>query len=202
MKPEVSAPGRMLIGAVPQSSTLAQERPDRMVAPGYLTMSGTSFAAAIVSGAAADILALHPGWTPDQVKGALMVSARPLSDDPPSGAGFGEITADGAAKVSDPPNPNLALNRFLIADPHGGPIPVFDEARWTTIAQNDPLWDAATWTTATWTTATWTTATWTTATWTTATWTTATWTTATWTTATWTTATWTTATWTTSSNVD
>ena len=41
-------------------------------------MSGTSFAAPVVAGAAAQLLARHPNWTPDQVKGALMLTARPL----------------------------------------------------------------------------------------------------------------------------
>jgi serine protease AprX len=197
LKPEVSAPGRMLIGAVPDTSTLARERPDRIVEPGYLAMSGTSFSAALVSGVAADIIAMHPNWTPNQVKGALMRTARPLSLGRPFAAGMGEISAYAAARATDPPNPHTALIQFLIPDPRGGTIPVFDEATWTTVARANPAWDAATWTTATWTTATWTTAAWSAATWTTATWTTAT-----WTTATWTTATWTTATWTTSSDVD
>jgi serine protease AprX len=202
LKPEVSAPGRMLVGAVPPTSTLALERPDRIVAPGYIALSGTSVSAALVSGAAADILAMNPSWTPDQVKGALMRTARPLSLGPQFSAGIGEISADAAVRAPVPPNPNAALNQFLIPDPAGGTVPVFDQATWTTAALADPLWNAATWTTATWTTATWTTATWTTAAWAAATWTTATWTTATWTTATWTTATWTTATWTTTFDAD
>ena len=177
LKPEISAPGRMLIGAVPATSTLARERPDRIVEPGYLAMSGTSFSAALVSGVAADIIAMNPNWTPDQVKGALMRTARPLSLGRPFAAGMGEISGYAAAHATDPPNPNSALNEFLIPNPKGGRLPVFDEATWTTVAQANPAWNAATWTTATWTTATWTTATWTTATWTTATWTTATWTT-------------------------
>ena len=192
LKPEISAPGRMLIWAVPATSTLARERPDRIVAPGYMAMSGTSFSTALVSGAAADILALNPLWTPDQVKGALMRTARPLSLGPQFSAGIGEVSAFAAARETNPPNPNAALNRFLIPNPNGDTTPVFDEATWTTAALANPAWNAATWTTATWTTATWTTAAWSAATWTTATWTTATWTTATWTTATWTTATWTT----------
>ncbi len=193
LKPEVSAPGRMLIGAVPAKSTLAKERPDRIVEPGYLAMSGTSFSTALVSGVAADMIAMNPKWTPDQVKGALMQTARPLSLGRPFAAGMGEISAYTAAHATDPPNPNAGLNGFLIPDPNGGTLPVFDEATWTTVAGANPAWNAATWTTATWTTATWTTAAWSAATWTTATWTTATWTTATWTTATWTTATWTTS---------
>jgi hypothetical protein len=152
------------------------------------------------------VLAKHPNWTPDQVKGALLLTARPTPSAAPGSTGVGELDAAAAARVNNPPNPNLALNAFKIPDPAGGSIPVFDQATWTTAAQLNPLWDAATWTTATWTTATWTTATWTTATWTTATWTTATWVSATWTSATWTTATWTTAhndaTWTTSAETE
>jgi serine protease AprX len=200
-KPEISAPGRYMVGAVPPTSSLPLERPDRIVEPGYLLMSGTSFAAPVVAGTAAYILARHPTFTPDQVKGALMVTARATPDAIPGSTGVGEVAADKAVNVDNPPNPNLALNPFVGPDPAGGSVPVFDEATWTTYAAANPLWDAATWATATWTTATWTTATWTTASWTAATWVSATWTTATWTTATWTTATWTTqsdATWTTS----
>jgi serine protease AprX len=200
-KPEISAPGRYMVGAVPPMATLPLERPDRVVDPGYLLMSGTSFATPVVAGTAAYILARHPTFTPDQVKGALMVSARATPDALPMSTGVGEVAADKAVEVNNPPNPNLALDQFVGPDPAGGSIPVFDQATWTTNALANPIWDAATWTTATWTTATWTTATWATATWTTATWVSATWTTATWTTATWTTATWTTssdATWTTS----
>ena len=76
-KPELSAPGRYLVMPVPPASTIATALPDRVVAPGYMWMSGTSFAAPVVSGAAAQLLARHPGWTPDQVKGALMLTARP-----------------------------------------------------------------------------------------------------------------------------
>ena len=78
-KPELSAPGRYLVMPVPATSTIATLLPDRVVAPGYMWMSGTSFAAPVVSGAAAQLLARHPNWTPDEVKGALMQTARALT---------------------------------------------------------------------------------------------------------------------------
>jgi subtilisin family serine protease len=81
-KPELSAPGRYLVMPVPPESTIATALPDRVVAPGYMWMSGTSFAAPVVSGAAAQLLARHPDWTPDQVKGALMLTARGLRQAP------------------------------------------------------------------------------------------------------------------------
>jgi len=42
-KPDISAPGRYLIMPVPMGSTIPTAVPDRVVAPGYMWMSGTSF---------------------------------------------------------------------------------------------------------------------------------------------------------------
>jgi serine protease AprX len=56
-KPELSAPGRYMIGAVPPGSTLATERSANVVSPGYMQLSGTSFSAPVVAGAAAQLLA-------------------------------------------------------------------------------------------------------------------------------------------------
>jgi hypothetical protein len=81
-KPELAAPGRYLVMPVPAASTIAAALPDRVVAPGYMWMSGTSFAAPVVSGAAAQLLARHPDWTPDEVKGALMLTANVLRQAP------------------------------------------------------------------------------------------------------------------------
>ena len=75
-------------------------------------MSGTSFSAPIVAGAAAQLLARKPDLTPDQVKGALMASARYLPTADP-GAGVGEVDAAAAAAVASPPNPNENLYAFV-----------------------------------------------------------------------------------------
>src|SRR5205807_5177501 len=110
-KPELSAPGRYLIMPVPAGSTIPATVPERVVAPGYMWMSGTSFAAPVVSGAAAQLLARHPEWTPDQVKGALMLSANAL---PAAGlaVGVGEVDAAASAALVSPPNPNAGLDQL------------------------------------------------------------------------------------------
>ncbi len=107
-KPDIAAPGRYMVGPVPAASTLVAEKPTSVVAPGYIQLSGTSFAAPIVAGAAAQILSAHPTWTPDQVKGALMVTARPAGDSAPLSAGVGVVDVAKAVALSSAPNPNAA----------------------------------------------------------------------------------------------
>jgi serine protease AprX len=170
LKPELGAPGRRLIGPVPPDSTMAHEHPERVVAERYMRMSGTSFAAPIVAAAAAQVLALHPDWTPDEVKGALMVSARMAGRASNHSVGVGQVDAGAALRVVRPPNPNRALTRFLIADPAGGTVPVFDAASWDSAAKSDASWDSASWTDASWSDVSWTDASWTDASWADASW--------------------------------
>ena len=146
-KPELSAPGRSLVGPVPANSALAQERPGQVVnTPNgtYIRLSGTSLSAPIVSGIAADLLMLNPRLSPDQVKGALMLSARSLPRVRTIAAGVGEVYASGAANVSSPPNPNRGLNAFLVPDPTG-PGVVFDDGRWLQTVKATPSWDDVSW---------------------------------------------------------
>jgi serine protease AprX len=154
-KPELSAPGRYMVGAVPPTSTLAIQRPAQIVEPGYMQLSGTSFAAPVVSGTAADLLAAHPTWTPDQVKGALMVAAQPLPLAAPRSSGVGAEDAAKALAATDPPNPNLGLDQYLIPDPSGSPIPVFDTAAWGQAASANAAWGQAAWGQAAWGQAAW-----------------------------------------------
>ncbi|MFX3624429.1 MAG: S8 family serine peptidase [Ectobacillus sp.] len=63
IKPDVVAPGVNIKSTIPG---------------GYLSLQGTSMAAPHVAGAAALIKQAHPEWTPEQVKAALMNSAKLL----------------------------------------------------------------------------------------------------------------------------
>jgi subtilisin family serine protease len=159
-----------MIGPVPASATLPQERPDHVVSTGYMRLSGTSFAAPIVAGASAQILARHPTFTPDQVKGALMLRARFVPEAPPGSAGVGELNAARAADVPLPPNPNLGLNGFVVPDPAGGTSPVFDAATWSDTAVSNPAWDAVSWSDVSWSDASWTDASWSDVSWSDVTW--------------------------------
>ena len=175
MKPDVGAPGRYIVGPVPTTSTLTTERPASVASPGYMQLSGTSFSAPVVAAAASYVLAMHPSFTPDQVKGALMVAAVAPPTAAPSSLGVGEIKADRAAAVSSPPHPNLALNKYVVSDPAGGSGRVFDAASWSNAAKADASWNSASWSSASWSAASWNTASWGAASWSTASWASASW---------------------------
>ena len=190
-KPDLGAPGRMLVSPIPPASTMAKEHPERLVSPGYMWMSGTSFAAPVVSGAAALVLAHHPNWTPDQVKGALMLTARPTAAG--MALGVGEVNAKAATQVTDPPNPNLALGQFVKSDGTGGLA--FDAASWANTAQADASWNSASWNSASWANASWANASWNSASWANASWAAASWASASWNSASWAAASWAAASW-------
>jgi hypothetical protein len=71
LKPDIAAPGQQIL-----SSTL----PEFAGSP-FAVFDGTSMATPHIAGAAAVLLQLHRGWTPQQVKSALMSSARPAYAD-------------------------------------------------------------------------------------------------------------------------
>jgi serine protease AprX len=190
-KPDIGAPGRYVVGPVPTTSTMVREHPERTTATGYMWMSGTSFAAPIVSGAAALVLAYHPNWTPDQVKGALMLTAQPTAAG--VALGVGELNAKAATQVTSPPNPNLALNQFVGSDGAGGLA--FDAASWASTAQANASWNSASWNSASWAAASWANASWNSASWAAASWNSASWAAASWNSASWAAASWAAASW-------
>ena len=173
-KPDLAAPGRYMIGPVPVTSTLYAERPDHVVEPGYMQLSGTSFSAPIVSGISALILGKHPEYTADQVKGALMVGAVPLPQASSLSVGVGEVNAGPSMDTLNPPNPNRALDAFLVTNPFTG-APVFDAASWAAKAAADASWADASWADASWADASWSAASWADASWSDASWASASW---------------------------
>lgn len=86
-KPDMVAPGNMIISA--------------KMGGGTVEMSGTSMAAPHVAGAAALLKALHPDWTPSDVKAALASSAQPLlRESDPLAMGAGKIDVAAATAVT------------------------------------------------------------------------------------------------------
>jgi len=164
-KPDMAAPGRYMVAPVPMGTTIPNTVPDRVIAPGYMWMSGTSFAAPIVAGIAAQLIARHPGWGPDQVKGALMLTSNYLPNVGWQAAGVGEPDGFAASIVAGtPPNPNVNLDAFVSADPISGQ-PVFDQAAWASAVSTSAAWSSAAWSSAAWASAAWSSAAWASAAW-------------------------------------
>jgi serine protease AprX len=177
-KPEVSAPGRYLISPVPAASVFTATKPERIVEPGYMWMSGTSFAAPIVAGAAAQLLGRNSGWSPDQVKGALMLTTT-YNASLGLQMGVGEINAANAVLVTNPPNPNENLYKFVSSGE-------FDSAAWAAHVSATANWTAANWTASNWTSSNWTSSNWTASNWTASNWVSSNWTASNWTASNWT----------------
>jgi subtilisin family serine protease len=93
LKPDLAAPGSGIYSAAMASGSAG------------VTMTGTSMAAPHVAGASAVLRQLHPGWSVEEIKAALMGTARPMQDNPTapypeSRVGAGRIRLNEAARVA------------------------------------------------------------------------------------------------------
>lgn len=106
--------------AAPGVGVLAASAPDGDDPEQYLVASGTSMASPHVAGAGALLLALHPDWSPAQVRSALGGTAQPLAGDPFDG-GAGMLDVAGASRAG------LVLDEtyanFVAANPGAGGDP-------------------------------------------------------------------------------
>jgi subtilisin family serine protease len=113
----------------------------------YFRVGGTSMAAAVVSGAVALALEAHPDWTPDQVKEALVRSAR---DVPGVGK---EVAVDGAIELPPGVLTNMQTwETHSLVDAATGEIDYtaasWRAASWRGLTREDPLaasFSAASW---------------------------------------------------------
>jgi serine protease AprX len=75
---DVVAPAMSVLGARVPRGYADERNPEARVGSRFARASGTSQAAAVVSGGVALLLDAHPELTPDQVKARLMTTARPF----------------------------------------------------------------------------------------------------------------------------
>jgi serine protease AprX len=106
-KPDLVAPGNLVISIEAQGSTLATQYAGNVVPTSvysysasankpnrYFTLSGTSMSAPVVSAAVASLLEKNPSLTPDQLKARLMKTASKsfptssVATDPATGASY------------------------------------------------------------------------------------------------------------------
>lgn len=212
---DVVAPGRSLISLRAPGSYADVENPGAVVNERFFLGSGTSQAAAVVSGLAALLVDADPSRSPDEIKDALLrgassaVSGSALCTGAgvADGAAASEVRTGGrsrqkhqvstglgsleAARGSD----HVAAEGVVLAgevDIHGNP---WRAANWSQAASALSSWDGGSWNGATWSGSGWTGLSWTGATWSSATWSGLSWTGLSWSGATWSGATWSGATW-------
>lgn len=150
-KPELLAPGRHIASILATTSTLGGQAPAaNVLAGGYATMSGTSFAAPQVAGAAAILFQEHPTYTPDQIKWLIAQTGHSL----PSAMGVSLDIAAATAFTGTPGSANQGLVQTtygLVASGTG----TVTSATWNSATWNSATWNSATWNSATWNSAAW-----------------------------------------------
>jgi hypothetical protein len=99
------------------------------------------------------MLTRHPNWSPDQVKGALMRTARAVRGATSQAAGLGEITATRAVGSALTPNANAGLDRFVTGS--GGAGNSFDAMSWASAAKASMSWNSMSWADQSWSDLSW-----------------------------------------------
>ena len=100
--PDLVAPGAGVVSLRDPGSLLDAAHPAAVVGTRFFRGSGTSQAAAVVSGSAALLLSQRPGLTNDQVKALLTGSARHIPSADAQGQGSGLVNVSGAMTTNTP----------------------------------------------------------------------------------------------------
>jgi serine protease AprX len=145
-KPDVLAPGAHIVATLAPNSAFSNLCQSCITPDGsYFQASGTSLAAPIVAGVAADLVAAHPSWSPNMVKGAIVNTAYKLSGEGSEVNAGAAYWAWGSQLSSDQ---GLSPNKLI--DPNTGQIDPqlasWSLARWSTAT--DPQlarWSLASW---------------------------------------------------------
>lgn len=109
LKPDIAAPGNDVIAAVAPPSNHGRD---------FDFMSGTSMSSPHIAGVGALLKALHPTWSPSEIKSAIMTSARDTvsSAGDPFAQGAGFVKPNGAA---DPglvyPTSNNEYRQYMVS---------------------------------------------------------------------------------------
>ncbi|MHB1445724.1 MAG: S8 family serine peptidase [Acidimicrobiales bacterium] len=163
LKPDLVAPGRSVVSLLDPGSTIATDYPQAVVGTANFVGSGTSFSAAITSGAAALVLSANPGISPDAIKGRLLGNAMPGELGSPFVEGHGFLNAYDAAT-----GPPMVYNQGPAALAESSTVPStvslpsawapssWNPANWTGSAWDGSAWDGSSWTSGPWNGSSWT----------------------------------------------
>jgi len=141
VKPDLVTSGRSVVSVAAPGSTIYNNYPSARVGSTNFVGSGTSFSAAITSGAAALVLAGNPGLTPNQIKARLLGNTNPGPVGNPFADGHGALNAYAAA-TSGPMNFNQSAGS--LAPISGGTTVSLSPTR-PVDTWNTNLWSGTSW---------------------------------------------------------
>ena len=183
VKPDLAAPGGSLVSTRVPGSSIDNAFPSARIGTAYFKGSGTSFASAITSGAAALVLSRNPALSPDQVKARLTGTARPGPTNDPNRIGAGVLDAYAATASNSltaanqgltPSNglgslqasrgtTGVKIQTGIIEDGAGNVMPVLVDVTGEMTAQNLPFdrvgfyapWTSSSWYSSSWYSSSW-----------------------------------------------
>jgi serine protease AprX len=173
-KPELVAPGRRIASPLPAGSALDARAPAaNRVAAGYAAISGTSFAAPQVAGAAAIIFEWHPTWSPDNVKWVLIAKQGAKPRDGKVGA----LSLSSSYNYSGTPGRANQGVEALVCAPGttctttGTVASKWDSSSWNSSSWNSSSWNSSSWNSSSWNgTANWDSSSWNSSSWNSSSW--------------------------------
>ena len=156
VKPDLVTSGRSVVSLAAPGSTIYNSYPSAMVGPADFAGSGTSFSAAITSGAAALVLAGHPGLSPNQLKARLLGNTNPGPVGNPFVDGHGALNAYAAATSGPmdfgqstaglaPTSPTSAVSLAPTGPVDTWNVSLWSGASWTQTPSTGWAWNGLAW---------------------------------------------------------
>jgi len=227
--PDLVAPGIHMESLRVANSYIDATYPSGYISDRFFRGSGTSQAAAVVSGAAALLLQQHPLLSPDQVKAMLTGTATKLSGQSAAAEGAGEINLKKTLTASPP---LLAAQLYVASTGLGtmegargsvhlswggvqlqGEQDIFGHAMNTSLLAtalksatawvggvfNGVAWTGSGWVGSQWATTTWTSSSWSSSSWSSSSWSSSSWSSSSWSSSSWSSSSWSSSSWSSSS---
>ena len=161
VKPDLAASGRSVVSLATPGSTIWTQYPSARVGSANFVGSGTSFSAAITSGAAALVLAANPALTPNQLKARLINSTSPGPIGNVFADGHGDLNAEAAA-TSGPVDYSQSVVGVsatalgaTVSLSATGPADSWNSALWSGSAWNGSAWNGSAWNGSAWNGSAW-----------------------------------------------
>ncbi len=206
-KPDLLAPGRSVVSVTSTTSVVWNANKGARIGTRNLVGSGTSFAAAITSGAAAVLLHEKPASTPDNVKAALLTTtgAGPGPPYDPFQQGHGVLDV---AKAVDEPLVSITQDVSAVVSPVlGAPISLLSRqlvSTWASVTPGEallyplpypfpysgpgtaaPLFQSSAWNSSAWNSSAWNSSAWNSSAWNSSAWNSSAWNSSAWNSSTW-----------------